>query len=82
MAFTEGDAAWAGLAAYVIAYDAWAILTGRETLSASYYRAVQHPLRRWPTLIVWVLLTLHLFHLIPERFDPLRAPLRHHVQPR
>lgn len=78
---TEGDTAWAGLLLYVVAYDAWAMLQGRETLSASYYRALQHPIRRWPTLLLWLVLTLHLFHIIPERFDPLRAPLRHNVSP-
>lgn len=71
---TEGDTAWAGLLAYVIAYDLWAMTQGRETLSASYYRAIQHPLRRWPTVLLWLVLTLHLFRIIPERFDPLRAP--------
>ena len=73
---TEGDTAWTGLLIYVILYDAWALIHGRETLSASYYRALQHPLRRWPTLLLHLILTLHLLHLIPERFDPLRAPLR------
>lgn len=71
---TEGDVAWAGLTLYVVAYDAWAMLHGRETLSSSFFRAVQHPIRRWPTVLLWVIVTLHLFHLIPERYDPLRRP--------
>jgi hypothetical protein len=71
---TEGDRAWLGVLCYVVAYDAWAMIHGRETLSHSYYRAIQHPLRRWPTVLVWAVLTLHLFHLIPDRLDPLRAP--------
>ncbi len=77
---TEGDRAWTGLAAYVVAYDLWALLHGRETLSSSYYRATQHPVRKWPTVVVWLTLTLHLYHLIPERYDPLRAPLRGRTQ--
>ena len=70
---TEGDRAWVGLACYIVAYDILAVATGRETLSQSYARALDHPLRRWPTTLVWVYLTAHLFRLIPRRLDPLRT---------
>jgi hypothetical protein len=70
MKVPEGDAAWIGLLAYVVAYDAYALLTGKETLSSAYYRALAHPRRRWPTIATWVLLTSHLFRLTP-RLDPI-----------
>lgn len=69
---TDGDRAWIALAVGVAAYDAWAGLTGHETMSQSYYRAIRHPFRKWPTIMVWAYITGHLFHIIPTRFDPLR----------
>ena len=68
----EGDIAWVGLLAYIVAYDAYAMTTGHETLSASYYRALQDPRRQWLTIVVWIGMTGHLFRLIPERYDLLR----------
>ena len=75
---SEGDKAWLGLAAYIAAYDAWAVITRRETLSTAYYRAVLDPRRRWPTVIFWAILSAHLFRLPPERYDPFRAPIARH----
>ena len=69
---TSGDKAWLGLAGYVLAYDLFAALTGRETLSSAYWRAVQNPWRRWPTIVFWGYLTVHLFHGLPDRYDPFR----------
>jgi hypothetical protein len=69
---TDGDFAWIGLALYVAAYDALAVASGRDTLSGSFARAIDHPVRRWPTMAVWAALTAHLFKAIPARFDPLR----------
>ena len=66
---TEGDKAWIGLAGYVVAYDAWAMITGRETLTSSFYRALDSPIRRWPTVMAWGYLTGHLFGAIPRRYD-------------
>lgn len=71
---TEGDLAWAGLAGYVVAYDVWAIRTGNETLSSSYFRALQHPIRRWPTVLFAIFIILHLYKVLPPRYDPLRRP--------
>lgn len=71
MKVSEGDAAWIGLLAYVAAYDAYAMVTGHETLSSSYYRALTDPKRRWLTITVWAGLTGHLFKLIPRKYDPL-----------
>ena len=58
---TEGDRAWVGLLAYVVAYDLWAGLTGRETLSMSFDRALKDPLRGAATLALWAGVTIHLF---------------------
>ena len=67
-----GTRLWIGLAAYVVAVDLHAAATGRETLSSAWWRAVQHPRRRWPVVAVWTYLSLHLHHAIPARLDPLR----------
>ena len=67
-----GDTGWLALAAYVIAFDAWAITQGRTTLSASFTAALASPHRRWPTIALWAYLTAHLHGLLPDRYDPLR----------
>lgn len=72
MVLRNGTKAWIGLTAYVVAYDGWAALKKKETLSQAFYQAVQHPVKRWQVGVLWTYLTCHLFHLIPERFDPLR----------
>lgn len=69
---TPGDRAWLGLAAYVAGYDWWAYRTGRDTLSQSYGRALDSPVRRVPTLIAWAYLVAHLTRTIPQNLDPLR----------
>jgi hypothetical protein len=67
----EGDVAWVGLAAYIAAYDIWAVYTGRPTLSAAFYRAAQHPKGRLITMACWSYLTAHLFRIIPRFLDPI-----------
>jgi hypothetical protein len=69
---SPGSKAWIGLTGYVVVYDAWAAVTGNETLSSAFYRSFSHPVRRMPLLVLWAYLTAHLFHLLPERWDPLR----------
>lgn len=58
---------WAGIAALVIGYDTWALLTGKETLSSCYDRLSRT--RRGRLLVNggWTALTWHLWRL--------RAPL-------
>lgn len=70
---TAGTRAWVGLALYVSAYDIWAATTRHETLSMAFYKAIQHPVKRFPTIVVWATLTAHLFKFIPDRYDPLRS---------
>ena len=67
-----GTKAWIGLTGYVAAYDLWAAVTGNETLSSAFYRAFRHPVRKFPVLAMWAYMTAHLFHLLPDRWDPLR----------
>ncbi len=68
---SDGDRAWIVLAAYVLVYDTIALHRGRETMSASYTRALGSPSRRWPTIAAWALLTGHLFDAL-GRSDPFR----------
>lgn len=62
--------AWLGLAAYVAAYDTWAIATGRETLSTAFHRASRHPVARWPVVAAVGVTVVHLYGRLPKRFDP------------
>ena len=68
-----GTKGWLGLVAYVAIFDLVAGYTNRETLSGAFYRAFLHPRQRWIVIVAWVYLTLHLFAILPARFDPLRA---------
>ena len=74
----RADLAWFLLAAYVAAYDYYAIKTKRETLSRAYWRALEKPTTRWPAVLVTTGLVKHL--LFP-RFLPKLDPL-HYVAER
>ena len=69
---TPGSKAWAGLAAYIVSYDVYAIARNKDTLSMAFYEALRHPVKRWPVIIIWTYITFHLFKFLPDRFDPLR----------
>jgi hypothetical protein len=58
---SEGDRAWLGLLLGVVIYDAWAVVTQRETLSQSFDRALRDPKRSGVTIAAWSALTMHLF---------------------
>ena len=66
-----GTWGWAALAGYIAAYDTWALKTGRETLSSAFGRSLRHPIKRWPTLLLYGIVSLHLFNRLPEWLDPL-----------
>jgi hypothetical protein len=68
----KGEWGWLILLAFVAIWDYNSIKGRTETLSTAYWHAVQSPLRKWPTIVMWAYLTAHLFHLIPDRWDPLR----------
>lgn len=69
----SGTWAWAGLAAYVVLWDLYAVRTGRETLSTAFYKGLTHPVKRWRVVLLWTYITAHLFRWVPDRWDPLRA---------
>lgn len=73
MALRSGTKAWAGLAAYVIAWDTYAVVAKKETLSTAFYKGLEHPVKRWQVVALWGYITAHLFHCIPDEWDPLRA---------
>jgi hypothetical protein len=61
----KGGWGWLGLTIYIILWDFFAT----DTLSSAFYRAVSHPIQRWFVITIWAVITLHLFKLIPKRFD-------------
>ncbi len=63
-----GTLGWLLLAGFVTAWDVFA----EETLSTAFWRAVRSPRKRWVVIAAWAYITVHLFHLIPEKVDPLR----------
>lgn len=73
--------AWVGLAVYVIVVDSVLIFLEQKdgqvyfTMSTAFENALKHPVKRWPTTVSWVILTVHLFDLVlPEnvrRFEPI-----------
>mgnify|MGYP000996467184 CR=1 FL=1 len=75
-ALGHGSKLWIGLALYIALADAQAAARKKETMSMSFWRAVCHPYHRPWVTAVWVYVTLHLYHAIPDRYDPLRMMLR------
>lgn len=75
--------AWIGLVIYVVSVDATLIVYERKgfkrsyTMSTAFRNALSHPWKRWPVIIVWSLLTLHLFDFFLHRaVDDLIARVR------
>lgn len=75
-----GGRGWLGLVLYVTMWDAWAALSRNETLSMAFYRSLRHPRHRLGTISLWAYITAHLFHVIPDRFDPLRVASRRFLE--
>ena len=72
----RGGWGWIGLAVYVAAVDAWLIRARQHTLSEVFGDALKHPARRWPVVMAWVAITLHLFgELIPDRLRRCLSPI-------
>lgn len=70
--FYKADIAWFALAAYVAAYDYYAIKKGKETLSRGYWRALGNPKTRWPAVLVTTSVFKHLmFPNVLPQLDPL-----------
>ena len=77
MKLTPGAKAWCGLAGYVILADAYLIARRERTMSSVFGEALMHPTKRWPVLVTWGFLSMHLHKAILPRFvghvDPLHA---------
>lgn len=68
----RASVAWLGLAAYVAAYDYYAIKTGRETLSGAYWHALRNPKTRVLAVCSATILYKHLvFPTVLPELDPL-----------
>lgn len=75
--------AWLGLTVYVLAADSILIVQeyrGKPnyyTMSSGFRYALSHPVKRWPVILMWLLLTFHLFDFFfpasVRRFEPLGA---------
>lgn len=74
--------AWLGLTAYIVTADIILISFERRgkdgfyTMSTAFRSGLAHPIHRWPLIVAWTLLTLHLFDFFfPEKVrqcDPMR----------
>jgi hypothetical protein len=73
-----GHLGWAALGALVAAWDIWAALTGKETLSGAYRRSLGSPLGRAATTLGTTYLVLHLqgWPRPLSRVDPLNVASR------
>lgn len=69
--FRHGIAAWAMLAAVVLAWDLTA--ADEQTLSEAFRRCRGRPTAAVTVAAVWMVLTAHLFGVLPPRADPLHA---------
>jgi hypothetical protein len=67
--FKGGGAGWLVLAGLVVVWDAIA----PETLSAAFHRARSGPIGSAVVAVGWACVTGHLFHVIPDRADPIVA---------
>ena len=70
--FKRSDLAWINIALFVAVYDYCAIRNGNETLSRGFWRALEHPKARWPTILIATGLYKHLMfpNFLPQ-LDPL-----------
>lgn len=68
----KGDYGWFLVGVSVVAYEAWAIATANETLSSAFWRALKHPIARWPVVLMATGLYKHLlFPNVLPKLDPL-----------
>jgi hypothetical protein len=58
--FETAFAGWAAIATWVIAYDAWAIITKKQTLSAAFWHTQERNVGKLAVLLGWGGLTWHL----------------------
>lgn len=66
----SGKLGWGILAAYVLAWD---MHPATETLSHAYANSERTYRHGHPAgIALWLLLTVHLLRLLPDRYDPIR----------
>lgn len=71
-----GTWGWAGLAFYVLIIDTILLRLKKSkgnpycSLSEVFGDSLKHPRNRWPIIVIWLLLTAHLFgNLVPSRLE-------------
>lgn len=57
----SGAFGWLGIFGFVVSYDIWAILSGKQTLSSACWRASTDPMAKAVIFSVWAGVTYHLF---------------------
>lgn len=68
-----GGWCWIGVAVGVFIADAVLIETKHATMSEVFGDALKHPHRRWPVILAWGVLSLHLFgNLLPRIASPIK----------
>lgn len=68
---TPGALAWLGLAAYVVGVDAALILNGKKTMSQVFEGTLRDPVRKYPVVVAWAIVTGHLFTPVESRMKKL-----------
>lgn len=59
-----GGYAWIATATGVSFMDCLLIYKHKSTMSEVFGEALKHPLKRWPVIVAWTILTIHLFSCI------------------
>lgn len=73
---------WGGLVGYVLIADSFLIKKSKSgqthyyTMSTAFRESLAHPIKRWPIMMLWGLLTFHLFDFFfPDKvkqYEPIR----------
>lgn len=65
-----GTKLWLGLFGLVLCGDIYALWHDKQTFSAAFYDALQHPVKRWIIMGAWLFTTKHLFTKKIPWLDP------------
>lgn len=68
----SGQWGWMAIGAFVLAYDALAIIHEGETLSEAHRRAHGNPWSRVAVLGAHAIVVAHLYDLLPRQADPFK----------
>lgn len=58
--------AWGATLGVAFGYDAWAVITGHETMSHAYHRGMEHPIGKFLCIGALGTLAVHLAHKTSE----------------